>query len=71
MIGKPKFKLGDKVKFTLEDKEHYGFIYIVDKYGVFEDNTEVHYDVMVEEENCLYKHLREDIVKKIRKTRND
>ena len=70
MKGNPKFKLGTKVKFTFNKEEYVGNIYIIDSFGVFEDNTDVYYDIMVEEfsENdkpCLYKHIREDKVNKI------
>lgn len=70
MKGNPKFKLGTKVKFKCNKEEYIGDIFIVDRFGVFEDNTDVHYDIMVEEFNgsndsCLFKHIREDKVNKI------
>lgn len=77
MIGKPKFKRGDKVKFVLEDKEYVGEIWIIDKYGTFEDDSDVSYDIMVkdafkeddnfyrpnENNDCLFKHITEKLVK--------
>lgn len=40
-------------------------IQIVDAYGTIEQEDEPSYDICVEEENCLYKHIREpDIVRK-------
>lgn len=33
MIGKPKYKIGDSVKFNIEGKEKTGTVYIIDKYG--------------------------------------
>lgn len=74
MIGKPKFKRDDKVKFNIsyKDKNYilFGTIYIIDAYGTFEQNEEVSYDIMVEEGDfptefpCLFKHVRESKVEK-------
>ncbi len=72
MIGKPKYKIGQIVSFEVdmrnrstqevvtETKE--GLIVVVDTYGTFEDNTDVSYDVFVSDENCIYKHVREDFI---------
>lgn len=65
MVGHPKFNYGDKVEFTIGNETIKGEIYIIDKYGVFEDNTDVHYDIMSNEKNCLYKHIKETLVKAI------
>ena len=75
MIGKPKYKVGDIVKFEVHwqlpgeetrDEIKTGVIGIVDKWGTFEQNTEVSYDIMVKEENCFYKHFTENcIIEKI------
>ena len=62
MIGKPKYDFDDIVKFEFDNKIKTGVIYIVDKYGTFEQNEEVSYDILVEEENTLYKHIREHFV---------
>lgn len=69
MIGKPKYKVGDRVSFKIKDDgEDFivsGKVYIVDAYGTFEQNEEPSYDVMAEESHydkdssCLYKHVRE------------
>ena len=69
MIGKPKYKENDKVEFTIyENDTRIGVIYVVDKYGTFFDKSDVSYDIYVEEENTLYKHINEKYVKrKIRK----
>ena len=64
MIGKPKYKAFDKVEFFLNENElHEGVIYVVDKYGTFFDKSDVSYDIFVEEENTLYKHINEKYVK--------
>lgn len=65
IIGMPKFKRNDMVVFKFRDDEKCGMIQIVDAYGTFEQDDEPSYDICVEEENCLYKHIREtDIVRK-------
>lgn len=66
MRGKPKFKLNDTVSFKLGDSEYMGYIYVVDRWGTFEDPSDVSYDVMVVDENCLYKHIPERLVKKLK-----
>ena len=39
---------------------------MVDAYRTFEQSVEPSYDVFVEEDNCLYKHICEsDIIKKV------
>ena len=64
MIGKPKYKICDYVKFNIEGKEKSGTIYIIDKYVAFEDNSCVSYDIMYEYEGskCLFKHIPEKYV---------
>lgn len=67
MIGQPKYKLGDEVKFSLENKTYTGNIYIIDPYGTFEDDSNVSYDIMVKDwginhTECLFKHIREDLI---------
>lgn len=62
MIGKPKYKMGDKVSFNYPKYGVLsGTIEIIDKWGVFEDATDVHYDILGELNNepCLFKHIRE------------
>lgn len=62
MIGQPKYKLGQVVKFSFNDEVKEGTISIIDKYGTFFDNSDVSYDILVGPENCLYKHIREDSI---------
>lgn len=59
MKGKPQFKVGDKVRFFVQDTMYTGHIYIVDAYGTFEYPDDVSYDIMLEDERCLYKHIPE------------
>ena len=66
MKGQPKYKLGDKVEFTLSDKTYTGIIHIVDEFGTWMDPSDVSYDIFVEKdkdiENCLVKHINEKLV---------
>ena len=70
MRGKPQFKIGDYVQFTLpKEGTFHGKVYIVDSYGTFEDPSDVSYDIMVDEygpkkEQCLFKHITEKLVVK-------
>lgn len=62
MVGNPKYKIGDNVSFTLEKEIKQGEIYIVDKYGTFEDDSDVSYDIFVKSDNVLYKHVKETML---------
>lgn len=68
MIGKPKYKLGDRVKFDIDGRRYHGNIYIIDAYGTFEDESDVSYDIMVDDwgdyynEECLFKHINERMI---------
>ena len=64
MIGKPKYNYDDKVEFNIDNKPVKGYIYIVDKYGIWEDNSDVYYDIMSLDETMLYKHIKEPNVRK-------
>lgn len=62
MRGFPKYKLGDKVHFeiTTADKTYSedGEIVVVDKWGTFEDNSDVSYDIELED-GTWWKHIKE------------
>lgn len=69
MLGKPKYKYMEPVVFTLKkdgvDIQLQGTIYIIDDYGTFFDDSDVSYDIMINDSkrgNVLYKHIREDMV---------
>lgn len=65
MIGKPKYKAFDEVEFSFNEGEvHIGVIWIVDELGTYFDKSDVSYDIYVEEENMLYKHINEKYVKR-------
>lgn len=65
MLGKPLYSRGQSVEFESNGKTVKGKIEIIDKYGTFEQNEEVSYDIYSEEENMLYKHIRESWIKNI------
>lgn len=62
MIGQPKYKEGQVVKFAIAGENKEGIIGVVDAYGTFEDESDVSYDILVSDENCFYKHIREDFI---------
>lgn len=62
MKGYPKYEFGDMVRFKYGDTVKTGVIVIIDKYGTWEDGSDVSYDIMVKEDNCLYKHIKEDTI---------
>lgn len=63
-VVKVKYNYGDLVAFRFNGKTLVGQIYIIDRYGTFEQNEEPSYDIMVENYNgtnepCLIKHVRQ------------
>ena len=62
MLGNPKYNYGDVVKFKLGEDIELGVIAIIDKYGTFEDNSDVSYDILNKEKNILFKHIPEGYV---------
>ena len=59
MLGHPKYTYKQRVKFKCNNNELVGRIEIVDSYGTWEQNEEPSYDIYVEANNTLYKHIRE------------
>ena len=76
MIGKPKYNCADIIKFKLEGKEYIGEVWIIDKYGTWNDPSDVSYDILVEDafkegdeyykpgkdNSCLFKHITEKLI---------
>lgn len=60
MTMNPKYKYGDIVSFKCNNKKHTGEVYIIDAHGTFERPDVVSYDILVKDENILYKHIGED-----------
>jgi len=68
MRGHPKFKYKEKVKFQWQEDVKEGTVYIIDKYGTFDDPSDVSYDIMSimdDGRECLYKHVTEKLVSKL------
>ena len=65
MKGSPKYKIGDKVHFelTIDGKKYSedGEVIVVDKYGTFEDDSDVSYDIKLED-GSWWKHINEKYV---------
>jgi hypothetical protein len=55
------------VEFEWKGETKVGEVYIVDKYGTFDYPFDVSYDIFVENENVLYKHFTETLVRKHKK----
>lgn len=64
MLGNPKYKKGDQVRFESQQEHKIGIISIVDAYGSWTVPNEPSYDIMVDEPSgrCLYKHIAEQYV---------
>lgn len=70
MLGNPKYNIGDEVTFSIMNRkgvecDFTGNIVIIDRYGTFENNTDVSYDILVKnvDNNCiLYKHVIESSI---------
>lgn len=59
MLGQPQFSLNQMVTFNHNGTTKIGKVFIIDKWGTFFDDSDVCYDIMVVDENCLYKHINE------------
>lgn len=62
MKGNPLYQEGDVVRFRIADRTVIGTIFVVDKYGTWEDASDVSYDIMVTSENTFYKHIPECLI---------
>lgn len=70
MIGNPKYTIGDEVTFRIMNRkgvecDFTGIVVIVDRYGTFEDNSDVSYDILVKNtdgNDILYKHVNENSI---------
>lgn len=59
VLGKPAYTYGDIVKIKWDDSAITGKIVTVDANGTFDQKEEPSYDILSEEQNCLYKHVCE------------
>lgn len=62
VLGRPKYKGWDVVQFEWKGAVKTGCICTVDAYGTFEQDLEPSYDVFVQEENCVFKHVSESMI---------
>ncbi len=51
------YKIGDKITFFCGNTQKKGVVLIVDTHGTFDGPGIPSYDILVEEENMLYKHV--------------
>ena len=51
---KPKYKLNDPVKFTLDGKQYLGNVYIIDTNEIFEHPEVPSYDILVKKHLYIY-----------------
>ena len=65
MIGFPKFNIGDKVhfEFTINNEKYSedGEIVVLDKYGTWDDDSDVSYDIKLKD-GSWWKHINEKFV---------
>ena len=62
MLGHAKYAYGDIVDFVMNDVVKEGVVAIIDAYGTFEQHIEASYDIMIQKENTLYKHIPESCI---------
>ena len=62
MKGNPLYQEGDVVRFVIANRPLIGTIHIVDGWGTWEDASDASYDIYVEQEDTLYKHIPECLV---------
>lgn len=66
----PKYNIGNIVQFkqVIDGQEMIfsGKIFIVDRNGIFDDDNEIYYDILVNDhkmhEDILYKHIPENMI---------
>ena len=61
MIGEPKYKRGQFVRFEFDGEIMEGTIEIIDTYGTWADSSDVSYDILGTND-CLYEHIRENYI---------
>ena len=57
------YNYGDKVSFYIDEKEYVGTVEIIDRFGYFFDNSQPYYDIFIESQNLLVKHVGENALK--------
>ena len=67
IIGKdrfpnPTYKVGDEITFFCVNTQKKGVVMIVDAHGTFDNPGIPSYDILVEEENMLFKHVSNEMI---------
>lgn len=62
IVGRPKYKRGDVVQFDWCGSTKRGSICIIDAYGTFEQCLEPSYDIFIQDENYICKHVGESMI---------
>lgn len=72
MLGHPKYNFNDTVRFRWHDGSEYeGIIAVVDRFGTFEQDKEVSYDIRVPKV-ALFKHCPEsDVIELVKEGKNE
>ena len=58
----PSYKVGDEITFFCCNTQKKGVVLIVDAHGTFNASGIPSYDILVEEENMLYKHVSNEMI---------
>lgn len=61
-ISNPNWKVGDEITFFCGNTQKKGVVLIVDSNGTFENPGIPSYDILVEEENMLYKYVSSNMM---------
>lgn len=61
-FSNPSCKVGDEITFFCGNTQKKGVVLIVDAHGTFENSGILSYDILVEEENMLYKHVSNEMI---------
>lgn len=56
------YNYNDKVSVIIDEKQYTGIIEIIDRFGTFFDNSEPYYDIFIEKDNLLIKHVPQSII---------
>ena len=59
-FSNPNYNVGDEITFLCNNTQKKGLVLIVDAHGTYENLGIPSYDILVEEENMLYKHVGND-----------
>ena len=58
-----KYRNGQRVVFNIGDESKKGEILHIDTFGTFEQNEEPSYEILVDEEDAIYKHVQQSQIR--------